>query len=499
MMIKTDIPIFYAKTLLICSVLFTIKTLAQIQHPQAPAVQPFQPVNIGQPIYHNNNYNNPNYSTSYPTNHTDNMMRSANDNAMRAMGYKPPVIPPSDPMERHQFIINQYKQSQEVSEQQLNEIKQILGESYQQHQRNANADHNKAVNDFVKQTQAYSSTLKELKQMLSGIQPLSLKRAYFLVENAYGNTYINYNNYEKTIQQSADFIKSWLQQNGYSLSDNQALNYGIQRFLSDTLFITNKKPDGNIPISKQWHYPYFYDYDDYKGERDFRNYFLTKTVATGSGQCNSLPALYLALAEAIGAKAYLTLAPLHSFIKFPDGKGRIYNYEPTSNWNISDQWYFDNLFISAEARRSKIYLDTFNTQQVVANSIIDLAHSFIRKFDISDGSFIKDCAATAAPYFPQKNNIHLYFLNSIYWAHTIAKVRMQHQIVNDNDVATHPKTASLYNAFRDNEAAIDRMGYQPLPPEVYEQMMKEQEFKGRQQADKKLSGKTYRNLFSTTN
>ena len=35
-------------------------------------------------------------------------------------------------------------------------------------------------------------------------------------------------------------------------------------------------------------------------------------------------------------KTYLSYAPLHSFIKFPDNGGGIHNYEPTSHFEISD-------------------------------------------------------------------------------------------------------------------------------------------------------------------
>ena len=86
-----------------------------------------------------------------------------------------------------------------------------------------------------------------------------------------------------------------------------------------------------------------------------------------------MPAIYLILAEALGVKAYLSTAPEHSFIKYPDKNGNIVNYEPTSNWKISDKWYVDNMAISAQAVRNHIYLDTFNKRQIIADQMLSLA------------------------------------------------------------------------------------------------------------------------------
>ncbi len=216
------------------------------------------------------------------------------------------------------------------------------------------ADINSA--DFKAKTKGYEEARQSMTAMLSGTKKLSVKDAFFLMENAYGNSYLSYSEFNSIIRNSADFIRKWLIQNGYSLSNNEALNYGIQQFMGKDLSITIKSKEnktGGIP-KRIKHSPYFYDFDDFKGEKDFRNYFATKCIATGAGQCSSLPAVYLMLAEALGAKAYLSFAPQHSFIKYPNAKGKLMNYEPTSHWTITDKWYQDDMFITAEAKRNGI-------------------------------------------------------------------------------------------------------------------------------------------------
>jgi|GEM_PF-6378361 len=61
-----------------------------------------------------------------------------------------------------------------------------------------------------------------------------------------------------------------------------------------------------------------YDFVDFWGREDTRKVFVTKLLATNSGQCQSLPQLYLILAEELGTTAYLAFSPEHSYIKFQD-------------------------------------------------------------------------------------------------------------------------------------------------------------------------------------
>lgn len=286
-----------------------------------------------------------------------------------------------------------------------------------------------------------------------------------------------------------------MQQNGFNINDNEAKNMALQKLMSDTLTITIASPDGIKAKQTITHYPYFYDYEDFKGEKDYRNFFTTKCLATGSGQCNSLPAVYAGYAEKLNAKCYLAFAPLHSFIKYPAKNGKIHSYEPTSNWNISDKWYEDNLFISAKAKASGIYLDTLNKKQIIANCMNDLAFGYMQKFGAADGVFIKDCVATAMQYFPKKNNIEAYFIYSSLLARQLYQVMDENKITNLRDIQKVPAAVKLYNALLQNEEAIKNMGYQELPEQLYDELMQQHEFKGRKQAAKNKDGKQKRDLF----
>jgi hypothetical protein len=184
---------------------------------------------------------------------------------------------------------------------------------------------------FVKQAKQYSDALQVLKDMLSGKRPLSLADAYFTVENAWGNTYLSEKQFKATIQQSVDFITTWIAQHGMDVHNNEDVHLAIQKFMSErtSVTVTRGTKDKGQRVETMTHAPFFYDYDDNGGEKDFRNFFVTKCFATGSGQCSGLPAVYLCLAEGLGVQAYLTTAPNHSFVKYLDNSGKPYFFPYT--------------------------------------------------------------------------------------------------------------------------------------------------------------------------
>jgi hypothetical protein len=332
--------------------------------------------------------------------------------------------------------------------------------------------------------------------MLSGKTPLSLKDAFYILENAYGNTRLSYAEYNSVLKKSAQFIQQWLKEHGHSTTDNTALNFGIQSFMRDTLTISKliQEPSG---VSKTKHMPFTYDYIDFRAEEDFRNYFVTKTLATGTGQCNSLPTTYLLLAEQLGAKTYLSYAPLHSFIKFPDNEGGIHNYEPTSHFELSDQWYVQHLKIRQEAYKSRVYLDTLNKKQIVAAAMLDLAYGYLRKHGVADGAFIAECVESAIQYFPGKvANVQGWLLRSTLLTAKLDRILQRDGIRDLKDIDKSPEGKAVYNQLKAIDQLLDELGYDELPSDMYKQLMQQQDAKGLKQKET-INTKTKRDLFTS--
>lgn len=346
---------------------------------------------------------------------------------------------------------------------------------------------------FLSETKDHRDALQTLKDMLSGKRKLSITDAYYTVENAFGDAYLRKPEFDAILKESISFIKTWIAQNDLDKSNNEVLNMAVQRFMSDTLTITDAT--GKLVT----HYPYSYDFQDYTGEKDHRNFFASKCLATGTGQCSSLPVVYLMLTEGIGATAYLTLAPQHSFVKYPDASGAIHNYEPTSNWKITDQWYIENMAIGPKALQVGSYLDTLNSRQIVANCMIDLAFSYMLRYGAADGRFVRRCTESAAKEFPKQNNLQVLFVYSSYLARQLDKIISQEQIATVADIDRYPVAVKVYAALQENEAALKERGYQPMPESLYQDIIQQHEFKGQKQRAIGVATKQPRSLFATAN
>lgn len=486
----------------ICSlyVVFPLVSLSQIKEPEKPAFthsSPYQTAGLEyfqksvQPYYQNTQVTLKNPTPMGAT--AEDVINQVNANAP---GYQLYGKGSTDAQKNQQasiaYIQRQIQQQSQFSNQQ-SELLAILNEAH--YAESVVGIQHKQTNQSQELTTPYRNALQRLKGMLEGKTPLSIKQAYFEMEKAYGNAFLSQKEYEGIVKESADFIRKWLIQNHYNLSSPGAIHTAIQRFLSDTLTITNSIPDKPNLINKKKHLPFTYDYEDFSGEVDFRNFFLTKTLATGAGQCNSLPAVYLVLSEALGVKAYLSFAPHHALIKYPGDGNLIHNYEPTSNWNITDEWYMEHLFISPEAIKNGIYLDTLNSTQIVANCMLDLAHSYLSKYGLGDGTFIVDCLKESSKYFPEQNNITAHFLLSSCLARKLDKVLRENRIMDLKDISKVPEAENLYNALAQNEDVIRQLGYFEPPKKLYDEMIQQAEFKEKRQNSAKSSGKQRRSLF----
>lgn len=400
------------------------------------------------------------------------IIRQQNYDVMKMHGYQPPVIPPSDPYQLHQFIINQYNNQNDNSNQNKSrELAEILKEAEETDSRYSNSS--TAENPEI--IQPFKKAFLQVNDMLIGKSKLSFINATYYTESAYGNAYLDYSKYQNTITESAEFIKRWLKENNLPLHP-QNIHYAIQQFMGNTISI-KVLTDDKKGFKTITHSPFKYDYEDYDGKKDFRNYFSTKCLATGTGQCNSMPMVYLQLCEALGIKGYLTLAPFHSFIKYKNKDGKVINYEPTSHWTLSDKWYQENLAITQKAKMNGIYLDTLNKKQTVANSLIDLAISYMLKTNTPDTTFIQTCLNTAQKYFPRKNNLSYYLAKSSLLSRQLISALKQHGAKDISEAKNYADTNYYYKKLQQNEAVLSELGYQELPQTVYDEMIEHQKNK----------------------
>ncbi|MBN2520156.1 MAG: hypothetical protein JXB17_06610 [Bacteroidales bacterium] len=312
--------------------------------------------------------------------------------------------------------------------------------------------------NFIKSN--YLNAYNSIKDMLERKAPLDLKKAVFEVEHAFNNTF-TYEQFDKSIQQLVDIINY---QSG-NTSNNINLNLSILKVMSDTIKIplTNKE----ITFTS---YPFTYDFEDYYGEKDYNKMFVSKLLATHTGQCHSMPLLHLILAQEIGAEAYLSFSPNHSFIKFKDERGTFYNYETTQGKLVSNEWIMGSGYITANAIKNGIFLDTLNQKQVVAYCLNDLAMGYIKIFGMYDTTFINKCTDLSLKYYPTKNASAYVLKSNMYLAQFI-KVKQKYGINSHEELLKNEEAKQywekhdyLYNMLTDK-------GYKNIPKDLYDQWL----------------------------
>ena len=123
--------------------------------------------------------------------------------------------------------------------------------------------------------------------------------------------------------------------------------------------------------------PFAYDLVDPLGKNPVNRY-MTKYIYSRLGNCVTMPQLFMILGQRIGLDMTLSLAPLHSFVKFTDDEGRQWNLEATSGAGFTrDLWYRKNLPMTDKAVSSGIYLRALSREETVAAMASTLVSEFL--------------------------------------------------------------------------------------------------------------------------
>ena len=280
--------------------------------------------------------------------------------------------------------------------------------------------------------------------MLKEEIPIDFKRAVFITENAYHKGTIDYKNFKNEIEQTGNKLKNLIKQRGLT-GYKTAGNWAVFAFMTDSLPVNN-------------YTPCTYDFEDFMGEKDWTNMFVTKLMKTRSGNCHSLPYYYKILCEEIGAKAHLTLAPNHIYIKHIDEKGQWTNVELTNGGFPRDQWIIKQMAISVEAIKNEIYMKPLTDKESIALIMFDLASAYEFQFGVD--SFYLSVVDTALAYFP--NCIPLLMNKANYYSKTGMKEQEK----------SNPNTKILKEMYENQELVyekINNLGHKEMPLELYEQ------------------------------
>lgn len=413
--------------LCILTMLFSVDSYGQIQTPQTPTFGTFTPIT-------------PNQNSPTPRQPTQQDIQN-------------------------QKLIQQSQQQQYRQQQQQRELYNDLHEN--DYKKSASPSINYAFPSLasVQGASIFYKAYKSIDSMLLGQQPLNLKKAVFLVENAYDNT-LSYSKFNGQIKYIADVCRQKMLKDGIAPDNREGVNMIIYQVLCDTVDVQN-------PRTKVYYrsFPYLYDFTDFRGEEDITKMFVSKLLRTHKGNCHSMPLLYLILAEELKTQAFLNFAPQHSFVRFQDNKGNWLNVELTNGRLSSDAWVLGSGFIKAEALNSKIYLDTIDKKQTIAFTLFDLSKNYITKIGMDE--FVLKCSNRLLEVFPNSifgilEKADYYTALSMYIANQKGRPTKE-QIKKDQRAwASFQKMYEMYDV-------IDNSGYVDMPKDAYEQWRKSED------------------------
>lgn len=286
----------------------------------------------------------------------------------------------------------------------------------------------------------------------------SFKNAVFFCENAFYQNRLSRNQFESDLQVLKELATAYsnsvfLKAKHQPDSINNILNLSLFHSICDTVNCL-------FDSVAYAHLPFLYNFADPLATKDWSNMFTTKLLAVHKGNCHSLTYLYKILADEIGAKCWLSLAPNHIYIRNYSDRTGWYNTELTSASFPTDAWLMMTGYITPQAIKSGMYMDTLSNQQSIALCALDLAKEYeIQTKNYYDGFIIK-CCDLVLKYHPI-NPMAL-----LLKAETIKKVYFN-QVREKNVLSqtTYLEMTTLYTT-------LAKLGYREMPSQVYQEWIK---------------------------
>ncbi|WP_336732049.1 hypothetical protein [Chryseobacterium sp. VD8] len=350
--------------------------------------------------------------------------------------------------------INQQADQEHINKEVERQIAEIRAESFAKNFRLASLADQKG-------TSSYYAAYENLSQL--DPESYSIADAVFIVENAYYDNNKNFHeSYQNQIQKATNIIRNDLKKKGVEDSDNVSKNLSIFRY-----FAEDSKQNGKVV-----HKAMKYDFDDYMGAKDYSKMFVSKLMKTNSGQCHSMPLLYLILAEQIGADAYLVMSPNHSYIRFKNDDGEILSIELTNGMFSANSFVLNSGYIKAEALKNKLYMQNLNKREVLSQTYVDLASGYIHKFGYDE--FVSKVLDKALLLNPQNINATLWKSNTdqVRFMQSCARFGIDPQIKEQlQNIRNYPPLEDQFRQINLSFDYIDQSGFSQMPLDQYEKWL----------------------------
>lgn len=301
------------------------------------------------------------------------------------------------------------------------------------------------------------------KMIAVNVDNYSIKDINFQIENAYFENQLSKEEFDRNVKQTADFILAKMNERNLDINSNTAKNFMLFEFFTQPM---------EVKGFKEKHFPIKYDFEDYWGRENWAKMFVSKLLKTNTGQCHSMPLLYLILAEAINAEAYLAISPNHSYIKFQDEKGKWYNLELTNGMLTVPSFILNNGYITAEAIQNKIYMQNLTKQQLLSQFYTDLASGYVHKFGYDE--FVENVINKALELYPTSINANMVKanLNTERLKYVVKTLGIDTTTQQGREkILNYPHAVEILKQMQMQYKVIDELGFQYMPADAYERWL----------------------------
>lgn len=291
-----------------------------------------------------------------------------------------------------------------------------------------------------------------IENMLTDNIPLDFGEAVFAVENCMFDGNLSHDTYIAELERISTGIQNMVASPAMTApSLDMALNYAI------FIFYTQPCPLNN-------NHPYEYDQISLMEDAGLTGGMVTHLLETGKGTCRSLPYLYKIIADKVGAKAYLAVAPLHTYIRHQDITGKWWNFETTTGTFSHSSFIMENYYVSEAAIHSGLYMTNLTEKETIIQCLYDLLCIYERKTGFYSNSFVRKCYTLGLRYH-NADILHSKRLNDL--KYQLDKKAWIKGLRSETEVMADSVLGAEYEYLQQQRQEFEQMGYHAYTPEEY--------------------------------
>ena len=300
----------------------------------------------------------------------------------------------------------------------------------------------------------FDIAINEISQMLKGEKPLSFKKAVFLVENAYYEGQMSWEDYNNEILRIKPILDKMID-NRNLRQYKTAGNWAVFTYMSDSI------PENDFK-------PYQYDFENFMSNSNIESSLVSRLLKRKRGNCRSLPFLYKILANEVHVEAFIAVVPMHCYVKHKDEKGNWWNLEMTTGTFSRSSFIMETFNVSEVAIESGLFMKPLSEIESVAFCICDLLNYYEHKTGRYSDDFIKRCYDIGLRYYPN-SQLQISKGNDL-------KFRLDSKIIDMGlngyrDIAKFPELMKEFEVMDSTFKYLTKIDYSTLKSENYERMV----------------------------